>query len=165
MVRRTAMTVLLAATLGIASAGAETPTTSPLLGIWKLDVSKLPLPPGAKPPRSVTLVVAEVGQGRWKTTIDTVNADGTTRHSEATYGIDGTPAAVSDSMGGEVDTVSITRPTPSTLIMGTTLGGNLGTTRVFTVLPDGRHQTETVVWRGDDGKPHTRTNAWTRVER
>jgi hypothetical protein len=162
MVRRTAVAVLLAAALGIASSGAETPTSSLLLGIWKLEVSKLPLPPGANPPRSVTLVLADVGQGQWRTTIDTVNADGTTRHAEATYRIDGTPAAVSDTVGGEVDTVSITCPTPSTLIMGTTLGGNLGTIRVFTVLPDGRHQTETVIWRGDDGKPHTRANAWTR---
>ncbi len=88
--------------------------------------------------------------------------DGTTRHAEAIYPLDGTPAAVADSMGGEVDTVSITCPSASTLVMGATLAGNLSTTRVFTVSADGRYQTETIVWRGPDGKPHTRTNTWTR---
>jgi hypothetical protein len=121
------------------------------------------MPPDARPPISVTLRVVEISDQEWKTSIDTVNADGTARHSESTYRVDGTPADVSDTMGGEVDTVSITCPTGSTLVMGTTLAGKLGTTRVFTVLPDGRHQTETIIWLGPDGKPRTRTNSWTRA--
>jgi len=156
--------VLLVLVIVAEPGGAKPPKHSPLLGTWKLDTSKLPIPPGAKPPRSVTLVVSDVGDGRWKTVIDTVNADGTMRHAQATYPLDGTPASVSDTMGGEVDTVSVTRPGASVLVIGATLAGNLSTARVFTVSPDGQHQTETILWRGEDGKPHTRTNAWTRIE-
>lgn len=159
---RNAITVLAALAAAAGSAQAAAPQRSPLLGVWRLEVSRLPLPRGVRGPRSVTLVVSTVGQGRWKTTIDTVNADGTARRAQATYRTDGTPAAVADTMGGEVDTVSITCPNPSTLVMGATLRGHWSTTRVFTVAPGGKHQTETILWLGPDGKPHTRTNTWTR---
>jgi hypothetical protein len=139
---------------------AEPPKHSHLLGVWKLDTSKLPS--DVQAPRSVALVVSDVGGGKWKTVIDTVNADGNVR--QATYPRNGTPASVSDTMGREgrhrIDHV----PGASVLAMGATLAGNLSTTRVFTVSPDGKHQTETILWRGEDGKPHIRTNAWTRVE-
>lgn len=135
---------------------------SPLLGVWVLDVSKLPLPPGAKPPRSVTLTLRDLDDSRWSMAIDTVNADGSRRHTASTFRLDGTPAAVSDTAGGEVDTASITCPNASTMVIGATSAEQLSTTRVFTVSPDGRHETETIIWRGFDGKPHTRTNSWMR---
>jgi hypothetical protein len=161
---RMACRVIASAVMGVmmSTVVGASPQVSPLLGVWMLDVSKVPLPPGAKPPLSVTLTLRDLDDSRWNMVIDTVNADGSRRHAESTFRLDGAPAAVSDSAGAEVDTASITCPNASTMVIGATTGGQLSTTRVFTVSADGRHETETIIWRGLDGKPHTRTNSWTR---
>ena len=146
--------------LAVVTAGVNAAERSKLIGVWNLDVSKLPLPPGGIPPRSVTLRVADVGGGKWQTTIDTVNADGTKLHAESSYSLDGVPAPVTGAM--DADTVSVTCPDADTLVMGAGKRGALATVRVFTVSADGKHQTETIVALGQNGKPTTRTNSWTR---
>jgi hypothetical protein len=135
---------------------------SPLLGAWQLDISKLPLPPGATPPKSVTLTVVEESPGQWKTMIDTVNADGTAIHAQSIYTLDGKPAPVSGS--SDVDVVSVTSPEPSILIMGTSQAGKPSNTRIFTVTLDGKTQIETIVSHRPDGLPATRTNWWKRLK-
>jgi hypothetical protein len=129
---------------------------SELSGTWQVDVSKLPVP---QPPKSVTLVLSELGQGMIRITIDVVGSDGATSHSESNINTDGTAAKVVGSL--DVDTVSVTLPNQRTLIMGAAMGGHPSNTRVF-ALEDSRHMTESIVSHGNDGVPHTRVNFWTR---
>jgi len=156
------MAICLLGALQSAALQAESGAPSKLLGRWTLDISKLPLPPGATPPRSVTLTVAEHGQDKWKTTIDTVNADGSTIRAEATYPLDGQRAPVAGSL--DVDTIAVARPEADVLVMATSRNGRPSNTRIFTVSPDGKAQTETIVSHGPDGLPVTRANHWTRVD-
>ncbi len=154
--------ICLAALLQSAAAQADSAPASGLLGRWALDIAKLPRPLGATPPKSVTLTFIDQGASHWKTTIDTVNADGSAIHAESTYGLDGTVAPVTGSF--DVDMVSVVRPEANVLVMGTSLKGRPGNTRLFTVSPDGKSQTETIVSHGPDGLPATRANHWSRVD-
>ena len=135
---------------------------SPLLGSWKLDISRLSFPRRAKPPRSVLLTVAASGVGRWTVVIRTVNADGSARRAESSFNLDGTPTLVSDT-AGEGTAVSVTCPNQRTMIWATAVNGHPADAHVFTVSQSGLEETETIVGTGPDGQPHSRTNSWRRV--
>ncbi|HUN75521.1 MAG TPA: hypothetical protein VMU40_13485 [Steroidobacteraceae bacterium] len=118
-----------------------------LTGTWKVDVSKLTIP---NTPRSVTLALAHVGGDRYKMTVD------------ITFDPDGTPSpAVGNA---DYDKVSMTMPSARILVMGGAFEGHPANTRVFSLLDDGMHMIETVVWHTPDGTPHTRVDSWTRAK-
>jgi hypothetical protein len=128
-----------------------------LLGTWGVDVSKLTMP---QPPRSVTIALAEAGDGKFKMTVDIVSSDGTESHAEGTFKPDGIPVAARGSL--DVDIVSMTMPSQRILVMGAGMAGNPSNTRVFSLSDDGKQMIETIVSHGSDGTPHTRVNTWNR---
>ncbi len=133
---------------------------SPLLGVWAVDVSNLPMPPEQRP-RSVTFTFSDAGGGKWTSNVEIVAADGTATRGSATFPRDGTPAPVTDSP--EADTIAVTTPQPDVLIMALSKNGVPGSTRILTVAPDGNSYTETASYFGRDGKPVMRTNRFSRV--
>jgi hypothetical protein len=128
-----------------------------LIGTWILDVSKLTMP---NPPKSVTIVLADVGGGQYKMSVDIVDDNGAKRHGATTFTPDGAP---SQEVGNaDYDVVSMTMPSRRILVMGGGFDGHPANTRVFSMSDDGRHMIETVVLHNPDGTPHTRVDFWTR---
>ena len=130
---------------------------SPILGVWHVDVSRLPIP---QPTKSVTLKVVAIGNDTWRMDIDTLNQDGAIIHADATFMLDGSPTQVTGSL--DIDVVSITLPNARTLVMGTSLTGRWSNMRVFSLSDNNKQMTETITGLGPDGKPRTRTNIWRR---
>jgi hypothetical protein len=128
-----------------------------LVGRWAVDASKLVMP---NPPRSVTIVLAEAGGGKYKMSVDIVDHDGKASHGEGVFKPDGTASPASGSL--DVDVVSMTMPSKSILVMGAGIAGHPSTTRVFSLSDDGKHMIETVVGHKPDGIPTTRVDIWNR---
>jgi hypothetical protein len=135
---------------------------SPVLGSWAVDVSRLSIPPAARPKR-VTITFSDAGKGRWATCVDILDAGGTASHAGSIAALDGTAAPVRDSI--EADTVALGLPALNVLVMDLVKGGIPASTRVYTVAADGRTLTETVAYAGGDGFPMMRTNHFTRIRR
>ena len=151
---------ILLAVVALAQAASAAPTASPFLGTWKVDIAKLPLPPEQRP-KSVTMTFADAGAGKWTTTVDIVGPDGAAVHSVSTYPLDGTPATVNGNQ--EYDHVAITTPLPNVLIMALSKEGTPGTTRIFTIAPDGNTDLETHVYQTPAGPLSMKTAEWERV--
>ena len=160
------MTIILRTLLGISafslvgSAPAPAPV-SPLLGTWAVDLATLPMPPQEKP-RSVTIAFSDAGNGQWTTDVKIVDPNGGVRHSRATHPLDGTPSKVVGS--DEADLVSVKVTEPNVLIMALSKGGEPASMRVFNVRPDGKSETETMVYFKPDGTPAMRTVTFNRVD-
>ena len=140
---------------------AQTAPTSPLLGSWAVDVSRLAMPPQARP-KSVTITFGDAGGGKWTTTVDILGADGSERHMTSTYALDGTPSAVQGDTA-EADVGAVKIPAPNVMVLELARGGVPASTRVYTVAPDGKTMVETAAHLGDDGKPMLRTNYFMRL--
>lgn len=156
---RSVFAFILGAAITGAAPAAE-PARSPFIGTWSVSVDKLPLPPEQRP-KSVTMSFAEAGNGTWTTTVDITAPDGSVSHSVSTYALDGTPAPIADN--GEYDHVAITTPLPNVLIMALSKEGTPGTTRVFTILPDGDTDIESHVYQTADGPLSMKTAEWKRI--
>jgi hypothetical protein len=128
-----------------------------LLGKWALDVSKLTVP---NPPRSVTIVLAEVAGEKYRMSVDIVDHEGAKSHGEGVFKADGTASRATGSL--DVDIVSMTMPSRKILVMGAGIAGHPGNTRVFSLSDDGKHMIETVVGHRSDGTPTTRVDIWSR---
>jgi hypothetical protein len=128
-----------------------------LIGTWKVDASKLPTP---NPPKSVTIVLADAGGGKYKMSVDIVDHEGKASHGEGIFKPDGTASRASGSL--DVDVVSMTMPSRRILVMGAGIAGHPSNTRVFSLSDDGKHMIETVVGHGPDGTPTTRVDIWNR---
>lgn len=152
--------LVVALPLGAAAAAAPSTKASPLLGIWQLDTSRMPVP-AAQRPNSVRFTFADAGSNKLAVNVDIVYAPGQEVHSTGTGAFDGTPTQVKDSP--EADTGSFKQPAPNVLVMALVKQGVLVSTRIYTVLPDGRTLVETAVYPGKDGVPVMRENYFTRV--
>lgn len=153
--------ILLLAGLGQAAPAFAQAAASPLLGRWSVDISRLPMPPEARP-RSVTITYSEAGLGKWRTNVDIIAADGSTSHAVAIADLDGTPAPVTGSP--EADTTATTAPVPNVLVMALGRNGVPASTRVYAVAADGKSLVETAVYFSQDGMPIMRTNYFLRVQ-
>jgi hypothetical protein len=131
-----------------------------LLGTWNVDVSKLNTP---NPPASVTMVLAEAGDGSYTMSVDIVTRDGKTIHAGSPFKPDGSLFAVSGS--NELDVATFAMPNLKSLVMGAALGGQPSHTRVWTLSDDGSYMTETIVGHVDGKTPHIRTATWKRAKR
>jgi len=151
-------TLLLVAVAPVAAAPAE--PASPLLGSWAVDVSRLPVPPEARP-KSVTITYSDAGGGKWRTRVDVLRPDGSKDHAESIYPLDSTPVPVAGNF--EADTTAARLPERNVLIMALAKGGVPASTRIYTVAPDGKTMTEVAVYFRD-GQPVMRTNHFTRVK-
>lgn len=158
--KQTFQVLVAAGLLFAAPATAQSAGPSQLLGTWAVDVSQLPIPPEQRP-KSVTFTFSDAGEGKWHTVVEIVPAEGPVIHSEVTHSLDGTTAPVTGSP--EADTIAVRTPSPNVLVMALSKGGVPGSTRVFTVQPDGNSQTETAVYYNERGVPVMRTNYFTRV--
>jgi hypothetical protein len=139
---------------------AREPASSPLLGSWSVDVSRLPIPPEAKPKR-VTITFGEAVAGQWTMTVDIVDARGATIHSTGSAALDGTVTHVENSP--EADTAAFRMPEPNVLVLALARDGVPASTRVYAVGADRGSMVETAVYFGKDGSPIMRTNYFTRV--
>lgn len=155
------MTLLLATLLlGVGVAQAQAAAYSPLVGTWAVDVSRLPLPPEARP-RSVTVTFAQPDATHWATKVQVVDGGGNSITAEGSTLLDGTPAAVSGNL--EADLSATTLPAPGVLVMQLSKGGVPGSTRIYTASADGQRMTETAAYFTDDGRPVVRTHHFSRV--
>jgi hypothetical protein len=134
---------------------------SPLLGSWAVDVSRLPIPPEARP-KSVTMTFSQAGGGKWSTHVDIFGGDGSQRHMTSTYALDGTASPITGDKA-EADTSAVKTPAPNVMVLALGRAGIPASTRIYTVAPDGKTMIETAVYFGDDGKPVMRTNYFNRV--
>lgn len=134
--------------------------TSPLVGRWSVDLSRLPMPEQARP-KSVTIVFGAAGEGKWSTQVEIVDAGGGKTHAESVVSLDGTPMPVQGST--ETDIAAAKMPTPDVLVMQLGKNGNPASTRIYAVAADGRTMVETAAYFAQDGKPILRTNYFTRV--
>ena len=139
---------------------AAPPAASPFLGRWAVDVASLPLPPEQRP-KSVTMTFSEAGAGKWTGSVAIVAPDGSVVHSTSTYPLDGTPSPIEPA--GEYDHIAITTPLPNVLIMALSKEGTPGTTRIFTISPDGNTDIETHVYQTPEGPLSMKTAEWKRV--
>jgi len=149
--------VLAAVLLPCASAHADSPKSSPLLGSWAVDVSRLP----QERPKSVTLTFGEAGNGKWAAKVDIVEQGGGKMHAEGVAALDGRATLVKNNF--EADTFALQRPAPNVLVMMLAKDRSVASTRIYTVAADGRSMTETVAAFAPDGSPTMRTNYFTRV--
>jgi len=103
----------------------------------------------------------DAGSGKWTTEVDIVAPDGTPVHSVSTYTPDGTPAVVTPD--GEYDHVAVTTPQPNVLVMALSKAGTPGTTRIYTLSPDGNTDFETHVYQTPAGPLSMKTAIWKRL--
>ncbi|MDE2596510.1 MAG: helix-turn-helix transcriptional regulator [Sphingomonadales bacterium] len=133
-------------------------TAAPLVGEWSLDVMRVPV---EERPRKVTIAFRVEPDQKWTSIVEIVDADGTTRHAEGTAALDGTPVPITGNMDF-IDSASLRRPAPNTLVLTLGKGGAPVSTRVYTVSPDGRSMTETIIWAGQS-IPKLETNHFNRI--
>ena len=139
---------------------AEASSTSPLLGSWAVDTAKLATPP-AERPKSVTITYSDAGAGKWRTKVDVVLPDGKAVQAISTYVPDGTATPVEGNL--EADMAATRLPEPGVMVTALARGGQPGSMRTYTVAPDGKTMTETVVYFTQEGVPAMRTNYFNRV--
>jgi hypothetical protein len=128
---------------------------SPIFGTWRVDTSKLPMPPDVRP-KSVEITFQPVERNGMSTQVHVTTADGSIMASESVTDLAGTPAKVSGNL--EADTVSTTMPLPQVLVMQLSLNGNPGSTRIYAVQSGGLTMTETAANYDARGLPYTRIN-------
>lgn len=152
--------LLAAAATNAPSAFAAPSPTSPLLGVWSVDVAKLTTPP-AERPKSVTITYSDAGAGQWRTHVEVVLPDGKAVQATSTYTPDGRATPVEGNL--EADMAAVRLPEPGVMVTALARGGQPGSMRTYTVSADGQTMTETVVFFTAEGVPAMRTNYFNRV--
>ena len=138
--------IVVIAGLGLAAVSANAAPSTKFIGTWNLDLSGMPASP--PPPKSVTLVTSDAGGGKWKSTVETVGADGKTSKTEVTYAVDGKDYPITGDPN--LDTNAFTSPDPNTLVIAEKKGGKLVDTLTAKLSADGNTQNATTVTA--DGK-------------
>jgi hypothetical protein len=118
----------------------------PVIGTWKLDLTKSKYSPGP-PPKSLALRFEAAGEGV-KLTSDGVNAEGQPTHTEYTANYDGKDYPIAGS--ATADTVSLKRIDASTVERTDKKGGKIVETRTRKISSDGKMLT--VAFKGTDAK-------------
>lgn len=147
-----------AARPGAAPAAATAARTSPLIGRWALDTTRVP---AEERPQSVTISFSVAADQRWTTHVAIVNPDGAALHAESTAALDAAPVAITGNMGF-IDSASLRQPAPGTLVMTLGKDGAPVSTRVYTVSRDRKSMTETIIWAGSS-MPKLETNTFRRI--
>jgi hypothetical protein len=134
---------------------------SPLFGHWAVDVSRLPIPPAARP-KGVTIAFSDAGSGKWTTRVEIVDAAGAQTWVETTHDLEGT-ATTGKGTITEADVVGVRMPAPNVLVMALGKDKLPASTRIYAVGTDNDRMTETVVYHWENGIPMTRVNYFSRV--
>ena len=146
--------IVVVAGLGLAAVSANAAPSAKFIGTWNLDLAGMPASP--PPPKSVTLITSDAGGGKWKSTVETVGADGKTTKSEVTYAVDGKDYPVTGDP--TIDANAFTSPDSNTLVIAEKKGGKLvdtltsklsadGNTQNATTAPAAGGQPSTAVWK------------------
>jgi len=146
-------------TLPAPTSHATEPRSLPLVGSWSLNVDRIPV---EERPQRVTIVFSISPEQKWTTIVEMTGADGITKRAKSTAALDGVPAPVTGDMDF-IDTVSLRRPAPNTLVMTLAKNGSPVSTRVYTVSKDQRSMTETIVWGGKT-VPNSATTYFDRID-
>lgn len=132
---------------------------SPLLGSWDVDVTRLPMPPEARPQR-VTIRYSAVDAGRWQMDVEIVDKKGNKTHGVSVFPLDGTQVAAAGSP--EADKIAAVLAQPNVLVTSLAKGTSPASTRIYAVAGDGKTMVETASYFGAEGKSILRTNYFTR---
>jgi hypothetical protein len=120
------------------SAIAQAP--DPIIGVWKANLAKSTYDPG--PPAKSNTTKYEMVGDKVKVTVDSVQADGTTRHYESTSAYDGKDYPITgNSPYG--DTVARTRTDARTVRSVTKKAGKVTATQTSVMAADGKTRTVT----------------------
>lgn len=139
---------------------AASPTESPLVGQWALDVNTLPMPPEARP-KSVHLDFRDGPDGKWTTHVEIIDQNNNKMFTQSTLSLDGTPGRASGTYW--VDVLAAKMPAPNVLVMQIVYQGVPRSTRVFSVGADNGVLTETETYFKEDGTPMQRTAFFSRL--
>ncbi len=150
-----------ALTLSLPTFAAEPTPAAPLFGAWSVDISRLPMPPAARP-KSVTITFAGQGADRLSSRVEVVDPAGARLEAEGVTPLDGSPTQVKSNF--EADVSATTMPRPEVLIMQLAKGGRPASTRIYVVNADGNTMVETVAFFTQDGQPVFRKNYFSRVK-
>jgi hypothetical protein len=150
MTWRRSLLVVSAAVLVGTIVSAQAP--DPLLGTWKMNITKSKYSPGPAP-KSSTAVFAAAGTGL-KVTIDTVPATGDATHSTYTAQYDGKDVPMTGSP--DADMISMKRTSATVTESTYKLKGKVTLVNTRTVSADGK--TLTVVQKGTNAKGETVNN-------
>lgn len=152
---------LLAATIAVQPAiAADQPAKSPLLGVWSVDVSRLPMAPAARP-KSVVITFSEEASNSLRTLVEVVDPTGNRMEADGVTPLDGGPTAVKSNF--EADISATIMPIPEVLIMQLGKSGVPASTRIYSVNADGKSMIETVAYFTTDGRPVLRRNHFIRI--
>lgn len=152
-----AIPLAIATSPACAQAGSASPaddSSSPFLGRWELDLRRLPDNYGAAPKR-VTYAFADIGAGKWRSTIDVTDPDDRVRHMVVDFRRDGT-AVRGGGDTSEADEAAFISPSPRVLIMNLAKERRPGSVRVYTVSDDGGEMTESAASVTTNGAPMIR---------
>ncbi len=146
--------------LGGTPVQAQPAKASSLFGVWAVDVSRLPMPPQARP-KSVTIAFTQAPNSGLTTRVDVTDASGAQTYAEGTSALDGTPAPVQGNL--EANVAATTMPVLGVLVMQLGRGGTPASTRIYALADDGKSMIETSAYFGSDGRPILRTHYFSRV--
>ncbi|HTE41753.1 MAG TPA: hypothetical protein VK629_13050 [Steroidobacteraceae bacterium] len=141
-------------------ASAAPASASPLIGRWAVDISRLPIPPEARP-RSVTITFTNAGNESLTMQVKIVDAAGAEINSVGTGTLDGKATSVAGSP--EADLSAMKMPAPDVLVLALGKDRLPASTRIYAVSEDGKTMIETAVYFESDGLPVMRTNYFTRA--
>ena len=132
-------------------------TANPNIGTWKLNPAKSKYAQGTAL-KSGTAKIEPAGAGI-KTTMDTVNADGTSRHWEFTANYDGKDVSIrGNSRNG--DMVALTRVDAKTFRAVYKKGGKTTVTQTIVISTDGKTRTMTTNGTNAMGQAVDNVSVW-----
>jgi len=147
------VTIGAVACLWLASAQAAAPNPE-FLGTWEMDLSKNQPSPGdpKKAPKRITVIVKDVGGGKWATEVTIEMADGTKQAQPSMpLRMDGTPTPVSDNPA--IDSLTANSPDSNTVIVTARKDGKPVETETSKLSADGKRIVHTIDGTGPDGMP------------
>lgn len=144
-------TALVIVTFGLVLSAAG--QTDPLVGTWKLNVTKSKYDPGPAP-KSAMVKVEAAGKGV-KATTEGVGADGKPTHTEFTANYDGKDYPITGSP--TADTVSLKRIDANTIEQTNKKGGKVMATLTRKIDASGKVMTITGKGTNAEGKPTNNT--------
>ena len=139
---------------------ADSSISSPLIGSWSVDISRLPIPADQRP-KSVTITFKDGGEGKWATRVSVVATDDTENYADSLSTLDGKTSPVDGDL--EADAVALKMPMPNVLIMMLSRNHVPASTRIYAVAADGQSMVETACYFNEQGNAVMRTNYFTRI--
>jgi len=142
------------------NAFAGSSSSSPLIGSWSVDLSRLPMPPDVRP-KSVTIIFNETEDGKWGVQVKVIAHDGSESHAIGSSTLDGKASPVEGNL--EADSAALKMPMPNVLIMMLSRESVPMSTRIYAAAADGQSMVETAAYFDEKGNPVMRTNYFTRL--